>query len=125
MSKVVVNTPIPQFKILYDLPPGTDIVVVIGGRGGAKSYEVSKFAAYSATIKRKRTVILRDEKEKIRESILQEVFNRYDTANKYGHLNPHFDKLETGIRDRSSGDMAIFPGLIERKEVEPERGILD
>lgn len=108
MTKVKVNTPIPQFKILYDLPKGTDIVVVIGGRGGAKTYEVSKFTAYSATIKKKRCVILRDEKEKIRESILQEVFNRYDTANQHGHLSQHYDKLETGIRDRKTGDKAIF-----------------
>lgn len=108
MSKVVVHTPIPKFKILYDLPAGTDIVVVIGGRGGAKTWEVSKFTAFQATIKRKRCVILRDEKEKIRESILQEVFNRYDTANQHGHLDQHFDKLETGLRDKATGDMAVF-----------------
>lgn len=108
MSKVIVHTPIPQYKVLYDLPQGTDLVIVIGGRGSAKTYEVSKYAAYMATIKRRRTVILRDEKEKIRESILQEIYNRYDTANEHGHLDPHFDKLETGLRDRSTGDMAIF-----------------
>lgn len=96
------------FRVLYNLPPKTNTVICIGGRGGAKTYEVSKFSAYSATIKNKRVAVLRDEKEKIRESILNEIFSRYDTANEYGHFDGLFDKLETGIRDKSSGDMAIF-----------------
>lgn len=105
---ITVKTPIAPFKVLYQLPEGTNLVICIGGRGGAKSWEVSKFTAYSATIKKKRCVILRDEKEKIRESILNEIFNRYDTANANGHFDPFYDKLDTGIRDKQSGDMLIF-----------------
>jgi phage terminase large subunit len=96
------------FKILYKLPAKTNLVICIGGRGGAKSYEVSKFITFSTTIKKKRSVILRDEKEKIRESILNEIFNRYDTANEHGHLNQHYDKIDTGIKDKKSGDMLLF-----------------
>jgi len=108
MIKAKINTPIEPFRVLYNLPAGTDIVICIGGRGGAKSHEVSKFTTFSCTLKKKRAVILRDEKEKIRESILQEIFTRYDHANQNGHLNQFFDKLETGIRDKSTGDMIIF-----------------
>lgn len=96
------------FKILYNLPAGINLVICIGGRGGRKSYGVSKFTAYSATIKKKRCVVLRDEKEKIRESILNEIFNRYDKANEHGHFDGFYDKLDTGIKDRSTGDMLVF-----------------
>lgn len=105
---ITVKTPVAPFKVLYNLPEGTNIVIAMGGRGGAKSWEVSKFTAYSATIKKKRCVVLRDEKEKIRESILNEIFNRYDTANAHGHFDGLYDKLDTGIRDKKTGDMLIF-----------------
>lgn len=106
-SKVVVRNTGP-FQVLYNLPKGTNIVIAIGGRGGRKSWEVSKFAAKSATIDKKRIAVLRDEKEKIRESILNEIFNRYDTANQYGHFDLLYDKIETGIRDRNTKDMLVF-----------------
>lgn len=96
------------FKQLYDLPEGTNLVICIGGRGGRKSYEVSKFCAKSATIDTKRIAVLRDEKAKIRESILNEIFNRYDTANQYGHFESLYDKIENGIRDKRTGDMLVF-----------------
>lgn len=96
------------FKILYNLPTDINLVICIGGRGGRKSYGISKFTTYSATIKKKRCVVLRDEKEKIRESILNEIFNRYDKANEHGHFDALYDKLDTGIKDRSTGDMLVF-----------------
>jgi len=96
------------FKILYQLPESINIVVVIGGRGGAKTYEVSKFIAYSSTIKKKRCVVLRDEKELIRESILNEVLLRFDTANANGALAQHYSRLDTGIKDKETGEMVVF-----------------
>jgi PBSX family phage terminase large subunit len=96
------------FKPLYNLPKGTNIVICIGGRGGAKTYEVSKFAAYSSTIKKKRVAVLRDERETIRESILNEIFLRYDTANQYGHFNGIYEKNERGIRDLQTNEMLVF-----------------
>jgi PBSX family phage terminase large subunit len=96
------------FKILYKLPSGINIIVAIGGRGGAKTYEVSKYIAFSATIKKKRCVVLRDEKELVRESILNEVLLRYDTANESGALSAHYDRLDTGIKERKTGEMLVF-----------------
>lgn len=96
------------FKVLYNPPDGTSIIICIGGRGGAKTYEVSKFAAFSSTIRDKRIAVLRDERETIRESILNEIFLRFDTANEYGHFNGLFDKTESGIRNLSTGEMQVF-----------------
>lgn len=99
---------LPQYDILYNLPEGTNIVVCIGGRGGAKTYEVSKYIAFQATINKKRGVVLRDEKELIRESILNEILSRYDTANENGILDQFYIKLDTGIRDKKTGEMLVF-----------------
>ena len=96
-APVIIDT-LPQFDILYNLPPDITVVVAIGGRGGAKSYEISKFIAFSSTIKKKRSVILRDEKEAIRESILAEILQRYDTADEYGQLSAEYDRLDNGIK---------------------------
>lgn len=97
-----------KFAPLYEPPPGTDLIICIGGRGGMKTYEVSKFVAFSATILRKRSCILRDEKELIRESILNEVLLRYDTANESDALTPHYERLDTGIKDKKTGSMLVF-----------------
>jgi phage terminase large subunit len=98
------------FKILYEgiRPLGTNIAVVIGGRGGKKTYEVSKFISHHSTIKEKRCVILRDEKELIRESILNEVLLRFDKANANGRLGRVYERLETGIKDRRNDQMMVF-----------------
>src|SRR5574339_667912 len=104
---VEVEDPGP-FKVLYELPPDTNFVIAIGGRGGKKTYEVSKFIAFASTIKQKRCCILRDEKEKIRESILNEIFQRYDTANEFGHLNSFYDKIDSGIRSKTTNEMLVF-----------------
>lgn len=97
-----------KFKALYNLPPDINVVVCIGGRGGRKTYEVSKFIAKSASIDKKRCVILRDEKETIRESILNDILKRYDSANEYGHLSTVCERLDTGIKDKKTGEMLVF-----------------
>jgi len=96
------------FKILYDLPADTNIIILIGGRGGSKTYEASKWIAVQSTIKQKRCAVLRDEKSLIRESILNEVLMRYDTANENGVFDKYYQKLETGIKDKASGEMLVF-----------------
>jgi len=96
------------FKILYQLPKDINLVIAIGGRGGMKTYEVSKFIAFSSTILEKRCLILRDEKELIRESILNEVLLRYDTADSEGVLSQVYERLETGIKDRRNDTMVVF-----------------
>jgi phage terminase large subunit len=99
---------LPKYRVLYELPASTNVVIAIGGRGGGKTYELSKWAAFQATIKKKRCAILRDEKSLIRESILNEVLLRYDTANRYGVLDTQYHKLDTGIKDKKTGEMLVF-----------------
>lgn len=107
MPQVKVKAEEP-FRILYNLPPEVDMVILIGGRGGMKTYEVSKFAAHNATIRKRRVAVLRDEKESIRESILNEILTRYDTANRNGQLTPYYERLETGLKDRLTGQSVVF-----------------
>src|SRR6185312_2603568 len=97
-----------KFKILYNLPPDTNTVICIGGRGGSKTYEVSKFIAYKSTIEKKKCIILRDEKALIRESILNEILIRFDTANKDGILSQYYDRLDSGIKEKATNDMLVF-----------------
>lgn len=100
----------PEYKILYEenRPPEINLYICIGGRGGKKTFEVSKFAAYSASVKKKRIVILRDEKALIKESILNEVWSRYDKANINGALDAECVKNETELKDRKTGKTLIY-----------------
>lgn len=97
-----------KFRQLYELPDDISVVVLIGGRGGMKTYEVSKFIAYKSTMDKSRIVVLRDEKELIRESILNEVLLRYDTADEEGLLSEVYERLDTGIKDRETNEMLVF-----------------
>jgi PBSX family phage terminase large subunit len=98
----------PAFKVLYNLPKDTNTVCCIGGRGGMKTYEVSKWAAFSSTVEKKRIVVLRDEKSLIKESILNEIWERYESANSSGALDPHYIKNETELKDRKTGKTLIY-----------------
>lgn len=73
-----------------------------------KTYEVSKFIAYSATIEKKRCVILRDELTRIKESILNEIWARYDTANEDGVLDVYYSKNETELKERKTGNTLVY-----------------
>ena len=59
--------PAEKFKVLYNLPKDTYLVINIGGRGGGKSYESSKYITVKAICEGKRTIVMRDEKSKIDE----------------------------------------------------------
>lgn len=104
----VVVKALPPFRALYNLPADTNLVILIGGRGGAKTRHAAQFTAYYSTVKKKRCVILRDEKELIRESILNEVLMRFDSANSNGQLGGQFQRLDTGIKDLKTGQMVVF-----------------
>jgi PBSX family phage terminase large subunit len=114
VGTINVKTPISPrtgekpFLQLYHLPVDTNLVILIGGRGGMKTYEASKFVAMAACIKEKRCVILRDEKSLIRESILNEVLMRFDTANSNGALEKQFERLDTGLKNRVTNEMQVF-----------------
>ncbi len=96
------------FQPLYYLPKGTHTVVCMGGRGGGKTYQVSKFVAFMATVHRKRCAILRDEKSLIKESILNEIWQRFETADVGGRLSAFYTKNETELKDKKSGETLIY-----------------
>lgn len=85
-----------------------DVVVLIGSRGSGKTYEASKFGTYEATMEKMRTCVLRDEKVQIRESILNEILMRYDTANNGGVLSTMYEKMDKGIKDKATQQMVVF-----------------
>lgn len=97
-----------KYKPLYELPAGTDTIVCIGGRGGMKTYEVSKFIAQQVVQHEKRAVIIRDEKEQIRESILNEIWQRYDTANEEGLLNGIYTKNKNELVKVENGETLLY-----------------
>ncbi len=78
---IIKPNPTDKFKILYDLPKDTWLVINIGGRGGGKSHESSKYITLKAICEGKRTIVMRDEKSKIDESILNEVKKRFGEIN--------------------------------------------
>jgi len=102
--------PLPPFKELYQLPKGTWMVVNIGGRGGGKSYEGSKFVTIKAISENKRVVVLRDEKTSIGDSILNEIKNRYieinEKANNY--LDGIYDFNTHELKHKVNGNKLIF-----------------
>jgi phage terminase large subunit len=74
---IIRPNPLEPFKPLYNLPKGTWMVVNMGGRGGGKSYEGSKWTNLQVVVNNKRAVVLRDEKTTISDSILNEIKNRF------------------------------------------------
>jgi len=107
--------PAEKFKILYDLPKDTYLVINIGGRGGGKSYESSKYITVKAICEGKRTIVMRDEKSKIDESILNEVKKRFGEINdkSNGYIATLFDMQEGILKKRQ-----------QKKDLEPNEGSL-
>ena len=109
MELKVKNVP-EIYKPMYELPKGTHTLVFLGGRGSGKTYQVSNFIAFNATIFKKRCVVIRDEKALIKETILNEIWERYETANNScnGHLDKLFVKNEHELKDRKTGKTLIY-----------------
>lgn len=99
---------LPDYDLLYNLPKDINFVICIGGRGGAKTYEVSKYAIVQATINKKRIVVLRDEKSLIKESILNEIWERYETANENNVLDQYYIKNDYELKDKETGKVLIY-----------------
>lgn len=111
MTKIKINpNPIEPYKILYNLPKGTWLVINIGGRGGGKSYEVSKFANIQAIQYGKRVAILRDEASTIDQSILNDIKLRFEEINQkaYGLLSKDFIMQDKGLKSKKTGFDLIF-----------------
>lgn len=97
-----------EFKPLHDPKPSTWLVLLMGGRGGKKTYTAALAISYGATIQQRRFQILRDEKAHIKESILNDTLLRYDAANKEGAFDGMFQRLDTGIKNLYTNEMAVF-----------------
>ena len=112
---IIKPNPIDKYRILYDLPKGTWMVINMGGRGGGKSYESSKYVTLKAICEGKRTVVLRDEKTSITESILNEIKNRFTEINtkSNGYFTTQFDMQENSLKKRA-----------ESKSKDPNQGSL-
>lgn len=96
------------FEILYKLPTDINFIVCMGGRGGRKTYEVSKFVAKKTSIDKKRAVILRDEKSLIEETILNEIWLRYDRANINGRLDQECIKNSNELIERKTKKTLLY-----------------
>ncbi len=96
--------------MLYNIPEGTWLIVNMGGRGGAKSYETSKFATIMAVQLQKRVAILRDQQSTIDQSILNEIKLRFNDLNEKsgGFYSRYFEMQARGLKDRKSGTDLIF-----------------
>jgi len=105
--EIVVKTD-DKFKILYNPPEDCRMIILIGGRGGKKTYEVSKAIAYHACINGKRIQVLRDEASKIKNSILNDVLQRFDTANRDGAFNGIYQRNENSIKECKNGEQVVF-----------------
>lgn len=107
---IIRPNPLPPYKILYDLPPGTWMVINIGGRGGGKSHEVSKFSTIEVLTKKKRCALLRDQQNTIAQSIFHEIRMRYDEINSkaYGLFDKEWDLQEKTLKNKLTGIEHIF-----------------
>jgi len=102
--------PLPQFKQLYNLPPGTWLILNVGPRGSGKSYEGSKLVTLKAVTQHKRVAVLRDEASTITQSILHEIKNRYEEINEKlgGFLNRRFEMQNNVLKLREKNKDLIF-----------------
>lgn len=89
---------------LWNLPKDTHTVVLIGGRGGMKTYGVSEFIAYQASVNKKRCAILRDEKSKIKETILNDILLRFDDI----PFRTDAERLSTGLKLKDKDESLVF-----------------
>ena len=107
---VIRPNPLEAFRVLYGLPADTWLVINMGGRGGAKSHEVSKFAAVNVINSKKRVAILRDQQSTIEQSILNEIRLRYNEINEKsgGYYNRFFNFQKMGLEDRVTRKDLVF-----------------
>lgn len=102
--------PLDPYRVFYNLPPTTWLTINMGGRGGGKSHETSKFAAIMAMQKQKRIAILRDQQSTIEQSILNEIRMRYEEINEKsgGFYSQYFDFQSRGLKHKLSGKDLVF-----------------
>ncbi len=110
MTVTIKPNPLPKFRPLYQPPAGTWLIINIGGRGGGKSHEVSKWATLEALTKDKRIALLRDEQSTIAQSIMHEIKMRYAEINEKagGYFNAKWEMQDNGLKNREKGVLHVF-----------------
>lgn len=101
--------PYPAFRPLYELDEG--IFVLIGGRGGMKSYEASKWVAVNLISNFKaRGTLIRDEAVTIKNSILNDVKKQFKTidAKTGGNYSKVYTVNDSFIKNEITGQDAVF-----------------
>lgn len=102
--------PLPKFRILYELPPGTWMVINVGGRGGGKSHEVSKWGILKVITEEKRLALLRDQQSTIAQSIFHEIKLRFNEINEkcQDYYRSIWEMQENGLKNLATGLLHIF-----------------
>ena len=92
---------------LYDIWfLGNDVreCILIGGRGTGKTYSIAEYVAHHVCAKGSRCMIMRDEKESIKESIFDEISDAISKV-RYAH-NASVNKYE--VVDKETGESLVF-----------------
>jgi phage terminase large subunit len=92
---------------LWNLPKGTNTVILISGRGTGKTWGCSDFIANKSAVESKRCVILRDEKSRIKASILNEILERFDAI----PFKTNVERMQTGIKSKDGKDLVFTMGF--------------
>jgi len=95
--------PLPIWKPLYDKE--WDVFIAIGSRASGKTFNVSNFTTLETLDNfDHRSLILRETKESIEESILKDIKDRFDTIDNQteGVVNQFFDVQKTQISNKKT-----------------------
>lgn len=99
----------PKFKPLFQPPDDLRVLILIGGRGGMKTYNAALATNYHVLVRGKRVQILRDEATRIKQSILNEVLEKYDSLG--GAFDRAFTKTENTIKNSEGVEVVFTQGF--------------
>ncbi len=99
----------PKFKPLFQPPEDLRVLILIGGRGGMKTYNAALATNYHVLVRGKRVQILRDEATRIKQSILNEVLEKYDSLG--GAFDSAFTKTENTIKNSEGVEVVFTQGF--------------
>jgi phage terminase large subunit len=99
---------LPVYKQLFDLDSG--IAILMSGRGTGKTWVASRLANVAVLERGWRCVVVRDEKTKVKETILQDIKNVYDKINDGldGILNNKYTFTDQGLTNKETKSSDIF-----------------
>lgn len=99
----------PKFAPLFEPPEDMRVLILIGGRGGMKTYNAALATNYHVLVNNKRVQILRDEATRIKQSILNEILEKYDKLG--GAFDAAFTKTENTIKNKEGVEVVFTQGF--------------